>query len=124
MQKLPTTEQLRDKLFKAIQENGGVECEQYPDLYIAPDGVEPATIGSEYKFLREVCGRCPVKQLCGEYAISFIPDHGMWGGMTPTEIQKIGRKRYPNARKPGRDFLGEWITTYRNTTRQAEESWG
>jgi hypothetical protein len=124
VQDLPTTEQLRRELFKKINEVGGVECQEYPDIFVPVDIVDNVTLHMDYKFLKMVCDRCPVKQLCGEYAISFIPDHGMWGGMTPSEIRKLGRKRYPNARRSGRDFLGDWIATQRNRPGQTEESWG
>jgi WhiB family redox-sensing transcriptional regulator len=36
-----------------------------------------------------VCRRCPVTTLCLTYALEIEEPHGMWGGMSEAERQKI-----------------------------------
>jgi WhiB family transcriptional regulator, redox-sensing transcriptional regulator len=38
---------------------------------------------------RQVCVRCPVRQLCLEYALSNRITHGIWGGMTEWERRPL-----------------------------------
>jgi hypothetical protein len=44
-----------------------------------------------------LCGLCPVKALCAEYAIKAKEDYGIWGGTTPAERKAI----YGSSNKPG-----------------------
>lgn len=44
----------------------------------------------EYTDARKVCGRCPVRAACLDYALENREEFGMWGGTTPQERQKIG----------------------------------
>lgn len=39
-----------------------------------------------------VCGHCPVKADCLDYALSDLPtrDHGIWAGTTPEQRYKLG----------------------------------
>lgn len=34
---------------------------------------------------KEMCGRCPVRQECLDFAQSNNIGHGIWGGLTPQE---------------------------------------
>ncbi len=41
------------------------------------------------------CERCPVQQACLEYALAHESRdmrHGVWGGTTPLQRQRIGKK--------------------------------
>ncbi len=41
------------------------------------------------------CERCPVRQACLEYALATESSdmrHGVWGGTTPLQRQRIGKK--------------------------------
>lgn len=111
------------RLLKAIKRNGGVECEQYPDIYIAPDGTDQTTYQQDYRFCRMICGRCPVKELCADYAIQSYQSHGMWAGMTPLEIRKEFTRRYNYDAKRGRPRLGATTFAAGIQQGQAEESW-
>jgi len=108
-------------LLKAINANGGVECEQYPDIYIAPDSVDATTIYSEYRFTRMICGRCPVKELCADYAIESRQTHGMWGGLTPREIADEFKRRYKYVAVRGRPRLDFTLTPYGDAEGPAEK---
>jgi WhiB family redox-sensing transcriptional regulator len=38
-----------------------------------------------------VCSGCPVRAECLEYALVHRLDHGVWGGLTPSERRQIQR---------------------------------
>lgn len=38
---------------------------------------------------KTVCAECPFKMKCAEYAIVANEEHGIWGGLTPTERRTI-----------------------------------
>ena len=119
---MKVSRQTSEKFFKAVKRNGGVECSQYPGLFVHDDEFwEQAS--SDYKFLRKVCGRCPVRELCAEYAIELNPTHGMWGGMTPREIARKHKERFGNV-ETGRDSeLDDSFIDTRDGAGQAEEGW-
>lgn len=39
-----------------------------------------------------ICGHCPVRQACLDYAIATEQRHGIWGGL-------VFERRYPKAKK-------------------------
>jgi WhiB family redox-sensing transcriptional regulator len=47
--------------------------------------------GARYKIARELCGICPVRQQCLQYALTQREEYGMWGGLTPKERLQILR---------------------------------
>lgn len=64
-----------------------------PDLFYSGrgdfDGVEKA---------RSVCTECPVRNLCGLYAIDNIETHGMWGGLSERQRRTIRSDRKRESR--------------------------
>lgn len=46
-------------------------------------------VGGLYRTAKRFCDECPVKNLCGEYAILANEPFGIWGGLTPLERKKI-----------------------------------
>lgn len=38
---------------------------------------------------KQVCGLCPVRNACLEYAITWKESWGVWGGQTPRERENI-----------------------------------
>lgn len=40
--------------------------------------------------MRGICHTCPVLELCKAFAIAGKPTAGMWAGMTPAEIRRVG----------------------------------
>jgi WhiB family redox-sensing transcriptional regulator len=42
---------------------------------------------------KAICGLCPVRQECLEWALQVNEEHGVWGGTTPLERRKIRRDR-------------------------------
>jgi WhiB family transcriptional regulator, redox-sensing transcriptional regulator len=48
---------------------------------------------------KAVCGECPVRQSCLEFAIRTRQLDGVWGGHTPEERRSIRRRRQAAARR-------------------------
>ncbi len=65
----------------------------FPD----PDG-GPETIPM-IASAKAVCGECPVRQSCLEFAIRTRQLDGVWGGHTPEERRSIRRRRQAAARR-------------------------
>ena len=63
-------------------------------IFFAKDKDEPEeTVDlSDYQYAKKVCSTCPHKIECAEWGIQN-ETHGVWGGLTPRERQKIRRKR-------------------------------
>lgn len=47
-------------------------------------------------FAKKICGECPIKRQCLEYAIAK-EEFGIWGGMTPAEREKVRGFKLPDA---------------------------
>lgn len=43
---------------------------------------------------KRVCNRCKVAEYCLRYALQENIDHGIWGGLTATERNKLRRGQY------------------------------
>ena len=52
----------------------------------------PALGGNVPPFVREVCGSCEVTEECLWYANETAAEHGVFGGLTPTE-RRLWRRR-------------------------------
>lgn len=75
----------------------------------------PEGAGPNYKIARAFCNRCPVRNLCLDYAIENEELIGMFGGLTPKERFKIihSRTRRPqgrprNEKKPPAEARGNF----------------
>lgn len=85
-------------LHEAIIDNGGVECEQVPEVFF-PE--EWAARESKYQSTnmyymaidtaRQICMRCPVMDKC--LKVGMFEDYGIWGGTTPQQRRKIKKER-------------------------------
>ena len=60
-------------------------------------GVRPAEFfpsdGVGVEFAQRICGNCPVRAECLEYALKFRIEHGVWGGASERERRRILRRR-------------------------------
>ena len=48
---------------------------------------------SDYGKTRELCGACPVRRHCLDYALNDQSLTGLWGGTTDVERREIRRRR-------------------------------
>lgn len=99
---LKRIDQARKELSEAIERNGGVECEQTPDLFFPEDYttefLEAWGQGDlQYdnaranltKFAKSICKRCPLKLQCLSVAVVGREEYGIWGGLTSMERRKL-----------------------------------
>jgi WhiB family redox-sensing transcriptional regulator len=49
--------------------------------------------GAGVEVARRICADCPVREPCLEYALYHRIDHGVWGGTSERERQRIARRR-------------------------------
>lgn len=86
--------ELHEDLGKAITRHGNqVGCMNAPDEWF--------TAGKEFniknaynnlEMVQQICGECPVRNLCLEYAIEQQEEFGIFGGLTPGERKRLRRK--------------------------------
>jgi len=82
-------------LMEAIEDNGGVECTQVPDVFF-PEDFHTSSANMRMVRLaentgREICLRCPVIALC--LKVGLYEDYGIWGGTTPEQRRKLKRQQ-------------------------------
>lgn len=82
------------ELIKAIDDNGGVECAEVPDIYFPNDW----EFGSQRdtRLAKAICKRCPIRMKCLEYALT-ADEHGIWGGLLPverTQLKKLAKTAF------------------------------
>jgi len=87
-----------------IEQDSGVEADWMaqgkcwdmdPAIFFPSDG-----IGVEAA--QRICEECPVKAPCLEYALANRIAHGVWGGASERERQRILRQRKMSQRQPTR----------------------
>ncbi|WP_426571918.1 WhiB family transcriptional regulator [Aquihabitans sp. McL0605] len=62
-------------------------CRYYPPAAFFPsDGVGVTQA-------RQICGECPVREQCLEYALENRIEHGVWGGCSERERRRILKRR-------------------------------
>jgi WhiB family redox-sensing transcriptional regulator len=62
----------------------------------APNTFYPET-DAEVNVAKAVCARCPVRSICLDTAIRNRERHGVWGGMTAAERDRLRRSLRPAA---------------------------
>lgn len=60
-------------------------------LFFGPDREPPALKAVREEVAREVCGGCPVRAQCLEFAVSRPEKSGMWGGRNEEERRAAHR---------------------------------
>jgi WhiB family transcriptional regulator, redox-sensing transcriptional regulator len=96
MQQTRKSENLYKELTAQIVEEGSVPCQEAPDLFFLDKG-DP--IGPDkMRMSKQLCGSCPVRFLCLEYALEANEYDGIWGGLTRNERQSLKRSRIKRER--------------------------
>ena len=75
-------------------DNGGVECEQVPNIFFPEDYIgttDAKTIRMVTATAREICLRCPVMAKCLQ--VGMFEEYGIYGGTTPEQRKKIRRQQ-------------------------------
>ncbi len=85
-----------------VKQDSGVEAdwmaqgkcwEMDPAVFFPTDGIGVAEA-------QRICLECPVKATCLEYALANRIPHGVWGGTSERERQRILRQRKRSQRQP------------------------
>jgi hypothetical protein len=92
-----TLERITLDLVDAIRDNGGVECEQVPDIFF-PEDFRAKTKGQDLEMAkmaeqtaREICLRCPVMAKC--LKVGMYEEYGIWGGTTADQRKRIKKEQ-------------------------------
>ena len=64
---------------------------QDPELFFPIGTAGPAVRQTEQA--KQICGGCPVRMACLEWALNTGADHGVWGGLSELESQSLRRRR-------------------------------
>lgn len=57
-------------------------------------GQTPSFFDTDYSRALAVCRTCPVKAPCLRFAIKVNETHGVWGGATPAERERLAKVIY------------------------------
>jgi WhiB family redox-sensing transcriptional regulator len=68
-----------------------------PDLFFPIGESGPALL--QIAEAKRVCGRCPVRQQCLEWAITTGQHAGVWGGLSESERHALTRRRARQSRR-------------------------
>jgi WhiB family redox-sensing transcriptional regulator len=75
----------------------GAECLFDPELHDGPDHGEvierPLDRAAREDIAKEICGMCPVRDACLEYALRTKPDGGIWAGLDTDEVAVLASTR-------------------------------
>jgi WhiB family redox-sensing transcriptional regulator len=75
---------------KALQENGGTDCEHNPELFF-PDDFDSQMNSYQSDIAKSICRACPLLNECFEYSLALNEPYGIWAGTTPLERRKLLR---------------------------------
>lgn len=56
-----------------------------PEVFFHPDGERGSARRLRDLAAKEVCGQCPVLQMCRDHALAAREPYGVWGGMSEDE---------------------------------------
>lgn len=81
------------ELLSAVADDGAL-CEQADaDLFIGPDGFEsPRQLARRESAAKAICRSCPAIDSCLAYALEIRPMHGVWAGMSVSELHALDRQ--------------------------------
>jgi WhiB family redox-sensing transcriptional regulator len=66
-------------------------------VFFAPDGERQEAREARERQAKEICGWCPVRVTCAEYALTTPEHYGVWGGMGEDERHAERRRRIRKA---------------------------
>lgn len=80
---------------------GDAACKGQTEKFFPPLDLDEHR-SSFVKVAKAICGRCPVKPECLDYALTFQPYdmHGIWAGMTRRELVREAKRRGTTHSRP------------------------
>jgi len=64
-----------------------------PAMCFHPEGERGPRRDARESAAKAVCGACPVRERCANYALATQEPYGIWGGMSEHERERILSKR-------------------------------
>jgi WhiB family redox-sensing transcriptional regulator len=61
-----------------------------PEIFFPVSGTGASA--PQIELARQICGRCPVRRECLDWAMDSGEMHGIWGGTTPEDRTRARRK--------------------------------
>jgi hypothetical protein len=68
-----------------------IPCQDAPDAFFVDEN--DANRSYKVALSKKLCASCPLQMLCLEYALEAREQHGIWGGLLPTEREAMIRNR-------------------------------
>jgi len=85
---------LNTDLQRALDEEGNiVPCQNAPDLFFSPDTEYDKRGATDYTHAKMLCAKCPIIEVCLNYALENNFTEGVWGGLTPAERRRMRQAR-------------------------------
>lgn len=78
-----------EELNEIVADVGETPCMSAPDMFF-PEKSEKGR--QQIKDAKKLCGMCPMRVECAEFAISNRERYGIWGGLTWNERKAIIRR--------------------------------
>jgi WhiB family transcriptional regulator, redox-sensing transcriptional regulator len=74
-----------EELNELLEEVGETPCMSAPDMFF----IEKDEKGWSAKDAKRLCGLCPIRVECADYAVSNRERYGIWGGLTWNERKRL-----------------------------------
>ena len=74
-------------------------CQELPAELFFPAGELEEQAVEQAEEAKAVCGECPVKTACLEFALATNQPYGIWGGANASERRSIRRRRQAQRRR-------------------------
>lgn len=85
---------LNERIIDGYERTGSKPgCRSKPELFFPEDFFDYSDRAAVETWARTLCGKCPVANLCLEYALTARETSGIWGGMTARERADLLRKK-------------------------------
>lgn len=83
---------IRD-FYRLLEETGEVPCQSAPSVFFDDDEMTRGDKIVNGRLARKLCGLCPIRLQCLEYAVSNQEFQGVWGGLTEVERKRLRNER-------------------------------
>jgi hypothetical protein len=86
-----------------IEDSGRtLPCRVNPDFFFPEEYFDQRAKALSERIAKSLCERCPLAELCRDYAIAAQEDYGIWGGTNARERREarleLTRRQIPRSR--------------------------
>lgn len=79
--------------YRLLEEVGEVPCQSAPTVFFDHEEMTRGEKIVNGRLARQLCGLCPVRLECLDYAVSNGEFQGVWGGLTEVERKRLRNDR-------------------------------